>query len=187
MERHVVLIVIGVVIVLVGLVLFAMGFIANDPSMNAIETVKIPDPGGSERVTLEKRTYEVWIEVTEESGFIGDVGLETVDGYFLWEGASDGHIETIGEVQNIGDFKIDDPGIYRIYSNDGVKIYLTDPNGGSSSITIAGIVLAIIGAVVLVVGIVMRPRGGRTTASASRNFDAAPGEGWQQPKTPPSY
>jgi hypothetical protein len=154
MDKQTITMVIGIVLICIGVsLLIAYTSFRMDPKDMAVESVRIPDPGGERLVDLEKGTYEMWIEVTERYGFIGSVGVLTEDERFIWEGSSEGVIEESGEVRNLGEFTIPEKGRYILYSQDGVTLHVTEPMGSSYVTTLVGIVLLIAGAALLAVGL----------------------------------
>ena len=154
------IIIVGIILVVVGVILaFALTvwFIA-DPVSEAVEKMVFTS-AGTQQIQLDEGDYQIWVE-SDLFDFTGAVTITDSEGNLIWLGPNEGTLESINDVRNYGEFEIPTDGTYNVTTMDSGTLYITEPLdinvGGIFGSICGGLVLALVGGIMFLVGLIKK-------------------------------
>ncbi len=149
-------------ILLVGVVVFVVGIVVaigltmyqfEDPADAAVETLTYTSHG-TKQVDLDKGEWQMWAA----GSWWGSPSVEIHDssGSLIWASSDTGSTETINDNLKIGDFDIPRDGTYNVTVDSAGTYYITEPIsiGGIFGSICGGLVIAMVGAIIGLVGFI---------------------------------
>ncbi len=155
MESHVKLLLVGVVIFVVGIVVAVAltMYQFEDPADAAVETLTYTSDG-TQQVDLDKGEWQMWVA----GSWWGSPSVEIHDssGSLIWASSDSGSTETINDNLKIGNFDIPSDGTYNVTVDSAGTYYITEPMsiGGIFGSICGGLVIALVGAIIGLVGFI---------------------------------
>ena len=188
MKRHFLIIIVGIILAVVGVILaFALTFwFIADPVSEAVEEMVFTS-AGTQQIQLDEGDYQIWVD-SDLFGFTGAVTITDSEGNLIWLGPDEGTLESINDVRNYGEFEIPTDGTYNVTTMDSGTLYITEPLdinvGGIFGSICGGLVVALVGGIMFLVGLIMLLSERKATPPAPAPYPP-PGQYPPQQQPPP--
>ena len=158
-KRHFLIIIVGIILVVVGIILaFALTFwFIADPVSEAVETMVFTS-AGTQQIQLDEGDYQIWVAY-DAFEYTGIITITDSEGNEIWMGPEGGTRESINNVNNYGEFEIPRDGTYNFATQGPGTFYITEPLdinvGGIFGSICGGLVVALVGGIMFLVGLIM--------------------------------